>query len=69
MIKALPGGFNGVIGYLYPNDQDGIIFASLFDPAFKKEGVEAGGIQGALRRGCPTSLQSSTSSNAHMSKS
>ena len=38
MIKALPGGFNGAIGYLYPNDQDGIIFASLFDPAFKKEG-------------------------------
>jgi branched-chain amino acid transport system substrate-binding protein len=38
MIKALPGGFNGTIGYLYPNDPDGIIFASLFDPAFKKEG-------------------------------
>lgn len=38
MIKALPGGFNGHVGYLYPNDQDGVIFASLFDPAFKKEG-------------------------------
>jgi len=38
MIKALPGGFNGQIGYLYPNDPDGTVFASLFDPAFKKEG-------------------------------
>jgi branched-chain amino acid transport system substrate-binding protein len=38
MIKALPGGFNGSIGYLYPNDPDGSIFAMLFDPAFKKEG-------------------------------
>ena len=38
MIKALPGGFNGNIGYLYPNDSDGTVFASLFDPAFKKEG-------------------------------
>ena len=38
MIKALPGGFNGSIGYLYPNDPDGTVFASLFDPAFKKEG-------------------------------
>jgi len=38
MIKALPGGFNGKIGYLYPNDPDGTVFASLFDPAFKKEG-------------------------------
>lgn len=38
MIKALPGGFNGNIGYLYPNDPDGTVFASLFDPAFKKEG-------------------------------
>ena len=38
MIKALPGGFNGRIGYLYPNDPDGVIFAKLFDPAFKKEG-------------------------------
>ncbi|MCU0868625.1 MAG: ABC transporter substrate-binding protein [Burkholderiales bacterium] len=38
MIKALPGGFNGSIGYLYPNDPDGTIFAMLFDPAFKKEG-------------------------------
>jgi branched-chain amino acid transport system substrate-binding protein len=38
MIKALPGGFNGNIGYLYPNDPDGTVFASLFDPAFKKQG-------------------------------
>ena len=38
MIKSLPGGFNGSIGYLYPNDPDGTVFASLFDPAFKAEG-------------------------------
>ncbi len=38
MIKSLPGGFNGHVGYLYPNDPDGVVFASLFDPAFKKEG-------------------------------
>ena len=38
MIKALPGGFNGSIGYLYPNDPDGTVFAQIFDPAFKKEG-------------------------------
>ena len=38
MIKSLPGGFNGRIGYLYPNDPDGVVFAQLFDPAFKKEG-------------------------------
>lgn len=38
MIKSLPGGFNGNVGYLYPNDPDGTVFASLFDPAFKKEG-------------------------------
>jgi branched-chain amino acid transport system substrate-binding protein len=38
MIKSLPGGFNGNIGYLYPNDPDGTVFASLFDPTFKKEG-------------------------------
>jgi branched-chain amino acid transport system substrate-binding protein len=37
MIKTL-SGFNGSIGYLYPNDPDGTVFASLFDPAFKKEG-------------------------------
>lgn len=40
MIKALPGGFNGRIGYLYPNDPDGVVFESLFDPAFKAEGWE-----------------------------
>jgi branched-chain amino acid transport system substrate-binding protein len=38
MIKALPGGFNGSIGYLYPNDPDGTVFAQIFDPTFKKEG-------------------------------
>jgi branched-chain amino acid transport system substrate-binding protein len=38
MIKTLPGGFNGNIGYLYPNDPDGTVFASLFDPEFKKNG-------------------------------
>lgn len=38
MIKSLPGGFNGNIGYLYPNDPDGTVFAQIFDPAFKKEG-------------------------------
>lgn len=40
MIKALPGGFNGRIGYLYPNDPDGVVFQSLFDPAYKGEGWE-----------------------------
>ncbi len=38
MIKALPGGFNGNIGYLYPNDPDGVVFAKIFDPAFKEQG-------------------------------
>jgi branched-chain amino acid transport system substrate-binding protein len=38
MIKALPGGFNGKIGFLYPNDPDGVVFASLFTPAFEAEG-------------------------------
>lgn len=38
MIKALPGGFNGRIGFLYPNDPDGVVFASLFTPAFEAEG-------------------------------
>ncbi len=38
MIKSLPGGFNGNIGYLYPNDADGTVFAQIFDPVFKKEG-------------------------------
>lgn len=40
MIEALPGGFNGHIGYLYPNDPDGVVFASLFDPAFREKGWE-----------------------------
>ncbi len=38
MIKSLPGGFNGNVGYLYPSDPDGVVFASLFDPAFKQQG-------------------------------
>ena len=38
MIKSLPGGFNGNVGYLYPNDADGTVFAEIFDPVFKKEG-------------------------------
>jgi branched-chain amino acid transport system substrate-binding protein len=38
MIKSLPGGFNGNVGYLYPNDPDGTVFAQIFDPVFKKEG-------------------------------
>lgn len=38
MIKSLPGGFNGNLGYLYPNDADGTVFAEIFDPVFKKEG-------------------------------
>ena len=41
MIKVLPGGFNGNIGFLYPNDPDGVVFASLFGPAFKGEGWNA----------------------------
>lgn len=38
MIKSLPGGFNGNIGFLYPNDPDGVVFASIFTPAFEGEG-------------------------------
>lgn len=41
MIKSLPGGFNGNIGYLYPNDPDGTVFAQIFDPVFKQEGWKA----------------------------
>ncbi|MEZ5741631.1 MAG: ABC transporter substrate-binding protein [Burkholderiaceae bacterium] len=51
MIAALPGGFNGKIGYLYPNDPDGTVFASIFDPAFKKAGwspVDPGRFQQGL---------------------
>lgn len=40
MIESIPGGFNGNIGYLYPNDPDGVVFASLFDPAFREKGWE-----------------------------
>ncbi|MFN3643078.1 MAG: ABC transporter substrate-binding protein [Gemmobacter sp.] len=38
MIKSLPGGFNGNIGFLYPNDPDGVVFASIFTPAFEANG-------------------------------
>jgi branched-chain amino acid transport system substrate-binding protein len=51
MIKALPGGFNGSIGYLYPNDPDGTVFAQIFDPEFKKAGwkpVDPGRFQQGL---------------------
>jgi branched-chain amino acid transport system substrate-binding protein len=41
MIKSLPGGFNGNIGYLYPNDADGTVFAQIFGPVFEKEGWKA----------------------------
>lgn len=51
MIQEIPGGFNGNIGYLYPNDPDGVVFASLFDPAFREEGwnpVDPGRFQQGL---------------------
>lgn len=41
MIKSLPGGFNGNIGFLYPNDPDGVVFASIFGPTFDAEGWSA----------------------------
>ncbi|MEM5318277.1 ABC transporter substrate-binding protein [Paraburkholderia sp. JHI869] len=41
MIKSLPGGFNGHIGYLYPSDPDGTVFAKLFSPAFVQQGWTA----------------------------
>lgn len=40
MIQQLPGGFNGNIGFLYPNDPDGQVFAQIFTPAFQGEGWE-----------------------------
>lgn len=51
MIKSMPGGFNGSIGYLYPNDPDGTVFASIFDPQFKTAGwkpVDPGRFQQGL---------------------
>ncbi|CAK0750058.1 ABC transporter substrate-binding protein [Azospirillaceae bacterium] len=36
-LKAIPGGFNGKIGYLYPNDPDGVVFYTLFNPAYTQE--------------------------------
>ncbi len=51
MIKSMPGGFNGSIGYLYPNDPDGTVFAAIFDPEFKKAGwkpVDPGRFQQGL---------------------
>lgn len=52
MIAALPGGFNGKIGYLYPNDADGVVFHSLFDPAFEAQGWE-GVDPGRFEQGIP----------------
>jgi len=63
MIKALPGGFNGNIGYLYPNDPDGTVFAQIFDPVYKKEGWKPTD-RAAFSRACPTSPRSSISSSA-----
>lgn len=50
-LKAIPGGFNGKIGYLYPNEPDGVVFHSLFHPAFtqqKWQGVDPGRIEQGL---------------------
>ena len=50
-LKAIPGGFNGRIGYLYPNEPDGVVFHSLFHPAFaeqKWQGVDPGRIEQGL---------------------
>jgi len=50
-LKAIPGGFNGKIGYLYPNDPDGLVFHSLFNPAFaaeKWQGVDPGRMEEGL---------------------
>ncbi|MEM9220800.1 MAG: ABC transporter substrate-binding protein [Pseudomonadota bacterium] len=52
MIKALPGGFNGRIGFLYPNDPDGVVFASLFGPAFEGEGWQTAD-PGRFEQGLP----------------
>ena len=38
IINSLPGGFNGQVGYLYPNDADGVAFHSFFDAAFAEQG-------------------------------
>lgn len=40
MIDSLPGGFNGKVGYLYPNDADGTVFHAIFDPVFREKGWE-----------------------------
>jgi len=52
MIKALPGGFNGRIGFLYPNDPDGVVFAKLFGPAFAKQGWKSTD-PGRFKQGLP----------------
>lgn len=62
MIKTIKGGFNGNIGYLYPNDPDGTVFAQLFDPAFKQEGwkpTDPGRFQQGLPDFCPSLTSSS----------
>ena len=43
MIKSLPGGFNGHIGYLYPNDADGTVFAQIFGPDLQGAGLDGHG--------------------------
>ena len=64
MIKALPGGFNGRIGYLYPNDPDGVVLrvAVRFRPSRTRAGSRW--IRGGSSRVCRTSRRSSTSSSA-----
>ena len=52
MIDSLPGGFNGKIGYLYPNDADGVVFHQTFDPAFTEKGWE-GVDPGRFEQGLP----------------
>ena len=50
-LKAIPGGFNGKIGYLYPSDPDGLVFHALFNPAFVQEkwqGVDPGRFEEGL---------------------
>ena len=50
-LKAIPGGFNGKIGYLYPSEPDGLVFHSLFNPAFAQQqwqGVDPGRMEEGL---------------------
>jgi branched-chain amino acid transport system substrate-binding protein len=50
-LSAIPGGFNGRIGYLYPSDPDGLVFHALFNPAFSArqwQGVDPGRMEEGL---------------------